>query len=452
MKVYYSTVVLTIIIAMTYNLFYLFPLTNAQGGSNLADVAQLLLWAALVFALLRSTRLSILANRVSWMVFLYLLLVGIEIVLATFYHGQSLKDGIIAAREQYFYVSFFLFLLLLDDTKKLHQFLNVLTVIVLVVFAFAIVDYVGYNVFYQPKEEGRVVIRAGIERIFIPGLRLASMVFIWQFARWLSMDRRDRLIPGLLVVILLAEHFFRQSRGPIFGVLVAAIGMLIVTRQYRLLFKGGMVVLVATLVTGVVMEENIMTRPFTSSAEELQAGSVEWGSWSQRLKQMEFAWEQFKEHPWLGSGGTALRVSTYEGDARSASDVFALAYKADLGYTKILQTYGLVGVSWLVAFLWMLASMARRAIRVYRTTREPLLLFAAAYTLYVIFSMVTLNHFMFATASVLLFIVAGILVRNDRNMLIEKETDVPAENLAALQGNATAEKRAGILRRRKRGS
>ena len=98
----------------------------------------------------------------------------------------------------------------------------------------------------------------------------------------------------------------------------------------------------------------------------------------------------------------------------------------------------------------MLASMARRAIRDYLKTHEPLLLFAAAYTLYVIVSLVTLNHIMFATDFVLLFIVAGILVRNDRNMLLEKAVDTPVENLAVSQDKAMEDKPARILRYRRR--
>ncbi len=356
MKPYYSTVVLTVIIIIANSVFYLLPWTANLEGNNVVDVAQVLMWLALVIALTRSTQLRLMENRISLLVFLYVLLVAIEIVLASMYFGQSLKDGIIAAREQYFYVSFFLFLLLLDDTGKIHQLLNVLTGVVLIVFALSLINYFGPTIFHHPvRSEGWGMIRAGIERAFIPGMRLASMVFIWQFARWVSM-RRNRFIPGLLAIILLAQHFFSQGRGITIGVMMAAILMLFLTRQYRLLFKGGVVFLVAILVVGTFMEKNIITNVFVSSTEDVQSGS---GTWEARLEQIKFSWEKFKEHPLVGNGSVALRISTFKGDARAAEEAWALAYKSDLGYTKWLKSYGIAGVLWLMAFLGIMILMSR---------------------------------------------------------------------------------------------
>ena len=418
---YYSTVVLTIIIALTYNLFYLVPLISSQGGSYLPDIGLVFLCVVLIFALVRSgKRFPILIDKMSLMVLFYLFLVGIEIVLATLYHGQSLADGVVAARRQYFYLAFFLFMLLLDDRKKFHQLLNTMTIIVLFVFVMTIVNYIGIKVFYHPRADNWGVIRSGVERAFIPGFRLVSMVFLWQFARWLAMKHSDRLISGTLVIVFLGEHIFRQSRVALISVLIASIVMLVATRRYGLLIKSGIFMLFAILVTGVFMEKNIITEPFTTSFEEVSHSKIKAeGSWNDRLKQIMFAWNEFQEHPLLGSGSVALRVGTFEGNGSSGSEIFMLAYKSDLGYTNIIKSYGVVGIIWLVMFLWMMVSMARYAIRVFSKTSEPLLLFAAAYTVYVLISLVTLNHIMFAEDTLLLLIVVVILVQNYRNKLLE---------------------------------
>jgi hypothetical protein len=143
------------------------------------------------------------------------------------------------------------------------------------------------------------------------------------------------------------------------------------------------------------------------------------------LQQMQVVVQQFREHPVIGSGATAIHIilgpsgGTQSGGA-DATESEALAYISDLGYASVLKGYGLLGLSWLTTFMLTLFIQAYRAYQQGNLQQRTLALFALGYLLFVTISGITLNHFMYGPGILMLCLVAALLARLRYEQIHEK--------------------------------
>lgn len=425
MKVFFSTVLLSIVVVLANRLFYLTPWAYIPYVFDTADVGLVLMWGALLATMMRN-RTNALYNPISLLVLLYILLIGVQIALSALYYDQSLLDGLIAARQQFSYASFFLFLLLLDDTRKIKQLLNFLSVIALCAFILALINYMGPQIIHNSIEDD---MRAGIRRIYIPGFALLTLTCIWQISRWISKERPARFA-AVLSLIFLGAIFFNLRRGTIIGLVVAVIALLIVRRKYMTLLAAGVVAALAVGLAGMVMKDNILLHPFVTTVDELQSGGRGSGTWAARMDQIAVDFEEFSDHPFIGSGLVTIRLSTFKGGAKQLAEMWALSYSSNLGYTHWVKNYGLVGVLWMIAFLYQVWGMSRRGLKIKNVQDASIREFGFGYVVFVTLSLVTLGHFMNPDRLLMMCLVSAILVRLD---LIARE----ARKKAKLeQGNA----------------
>ena len=161
---------------------------HIPGVFRVSDVGIALIALGLLVYVLRSTDLRPLLNIFTWYVFAYLLLVVAQASIASFKYSQSVLDGLIVARHQFYYLSFPLFLLALNDTEKIRKFMGVLTVAALVLIIASIINYFGLTLFYHHRAEGHGV-RAGVIRAFIPAMGILVMTSVWQFSKYLHENR-----------------------------------------------------------------------------------------------------------------------------------------------------------------------------------------------------------------------------------------------------------------------
>jgi len=403
-----SIVYSTIVIVLVYDLFYVVPWAFIRGVFDISDVALVLVWLGLPVAVMWKKQIKILVNPISWMVIAYLLLVGVHIAFAAIHYNQTILNGFIAVRGQLFYLSFFVFCLLLDKTKKTIILLNLITIIALVVLSLSVLNYFGLSIFHHWRVEGWHEIRSGIRRAYIPGMSLLNFALLWQFIRWLKGEKNKRHYLAGSTLLLLAGHFFHQSRGQIWGLLGATVVILFLTRKYRHFILICCAGIVAAGVASVTMEENIVLNPFTTTVDDLSKGA---GTVRGRFDQIITDLNEFRQHPWVGSGLIAVRFSKYESDRRMARAMGGKVRKQDLGYTHWMKMYGLVGIIWLAGFIWLLWRRGRWALRSAEEQQRCVALFAVAYLVFVIVSSVTLNHFMIPERIILLCLTAAIVVR-----------------------------------------
>jgi hypothetical protein len=428
-------------VVLTYQLFYLLPWGAAEGGFNLRDISLVLIWGGVAWLMFSGARLDVLKNFMSWSVVAYLFLIAAHISLARLYYDQSLVNGIIAARTQFMYVAFFLYMLLLKDSEEIAKLLDYLSVIAVGVLLLSVINYFIPVVFQHWRSEEWESTRAGIARVFIPATPLMNLAAIWMVCRWVGADR-SRSTFGLSALFLIGGHFFHQSRGPIFGLVAAVLVVTILTRRFAELRNILIAAFVAGIVITVTLPENILLTPFTTAVEDVSEGT---GTVEGRLVQLEHDIHEFMEHPWIGSGLIAIRTSEYRGVGINAAELALATRKADLGYSHWVKMYGLAGILWLGLFLYYLGT---RSLRAYRSTRgmdNTVALFAVAYTSFIIITGVTLNHFLIPDRIIVFTLLAAIVVR-----LASLETVVPAATESAALESSPVNSPPRVLQARRR--
>lgn len=396
--------IIILIIVIANRLFFLFPWIHIKGVFNVTDLGLVIIIIGLILTFFRTPeKFKRILNPISIFVFSYFMMVIIQVSLASFFYGQGLLHGFIAVRHQFYYLSFFLFLLLFDTNEHCANTLNFLSYIGLFVGALAVVNYFGFTLFYHKWAEGHGE-RSGIARAYVPAMTLIGLCFIWQLTK-LNLNQ-NKMRSWLLTIVFYAIHVFRQTRGSLLGITAAAILQLISLKKFKQITILTFTFIFFFLALGMVTTDNILLSLFKSTYEEINQES---GTWKPRLKQMEFGISEFKKHPWLGNGGEALR-----GGRHSVIKTTAIVYKADLGYISWLKAYGIIGVTWLIflfSYIWKSANKLSKS-----ESTTLIGLFTLGFVNYIILSFVTLNHLMYPEGIVAFSLVLSILVTLKRNL------------------------------------
>lgn len=365
------------------------------------DIGLVLICFGLAYQILsKRPNMALLSNAFTWLFLVYLLLVMTQVALAAINYDQSLLSGLSAVRQQFYYLSFFLFLFVLRTPEEIYNFMNILNVVALIVVVLAVVDYFGVKLFHSQFAD-EITIRSGIERAEIPAMSLISIVFLWNMARWsFPVEASSTRWSRMLAIVFLGAHFFRQSRVRLFSILVASLWQLVVRGKYTVLVGIGVVGLAAVLIASFTMETNLFLNPFVTGVEDV---SEQTGTVVGRLAQLETDIEIFKEYPYFGGGTVALAP-----DDGSFSNI---ARKADLGYTHWLKHYGMLGIAWLLLFLLTLFLYTRKLQKVLPSKYRAIAAFSSSYLIFFTVSFVTLNHLMFRDSILLMCLYCAILVR-----------------------------------------
>ncbi|HEC17414.1 MAG TPA: O-antigen ligase domain-containing protein [Sedimenticola sp.] len=395
-----------IIIASANGFFSLGAWWHVAGVFNIADVGNGLAMLVITLGLVAANERLLLRNPFTILLLLYLLMVGMHISLAGFYHDQEILQSLIGARHQFYYLSFFAFLVLLPTREEVLRLLNALAVLALILFLLSLVNYYGVTLFSHRWAEGHGV-RSGIERGFIPGMGVLSLALMWLASRWAS-GRKMVTSSGAGAVLLFAAHVFRQTRSRLIAATVVLIGLFIWRKRFKELALAAGVVALISVVWLSGTEGSLLVNLFSSSVEDV---TTESGTIRGRLAQLNVALEEFYAHPYIGSGASVLRTEGVVAMYGKVKDVAALGYKSDLGYAKWLGSYGLLGALWFASFWIVVLVKLRRVAKDCASADAMLPAFVGSYLAYVAISFLTINHFMKPEGIVLLMLVLAVLVR-----------------------------------------
>jgi hypothetical protein len=410
---------LLIIIALANGLFSLVPWARIHGVFNVSDVGILLVVIGVAIIFIRTKNLQIVANMYTILLMLLFLLVATQASLASFNYGQSIINGLIGLRDFTYYLSFFLFLFLLDDTNKIRKFLDLLSFCALILVVISIINYASPNtLFYHKWGEGHGV-RSGITRGFIPAMDILTISLLWQYSKWIEKSKDGRYA-GLLTLVIYSAHVFRQSRGRLLSATAVMVGILILKARVKTLLFAISTGLIAIVVIDIYMEENILLSAFTTSVEDVTEVS---GSWEARDRMLKEDIEHFFEHPWFGGGTASLRQTP--NSAFDTGEFASLAAADDLGYSRWLKSFGLAGVFWLLALCYFFFTRVRRADRLVQSKDRDIVLLVSSYFAYVLMSFITLNHFMLSARVLIVVLCAAILIRINWDGT-NKQSTIPA--------------------------
>ncbi len=132
---------------------------------------------------IKRANLAIFSNAFTWLFLGYLILVMTQVALASINYDQTLIRGLQVIRHQFYYLSFFLFLLLLRTPEEICKLLNGLTIVALGCVILSIVEYSGFELFHHQFADIDKL-RSGIVRADVPGMDLISLAYLWNVSRW----------------------------------------------------------------------------------------------------------------------------------------------------------------------------------------------------------------------------------------------------------------------------
>ena len=399
--------VLLLIIACGYDAFYLFSDYRVKGVFNIVDVGNLFLLIYLLFAFLND-RLTGAFRGAGIFVLLYLFMVTVHVAIASFFYGQSVLDGIIAARHQAYYLMFFVFYAALDSEERINQFFRLLTYVAVALVLLSVLNYVGISVLHHERWSEGHGERSGIARAFIPGMHLLSILFVWYLAKYLSENKvfsRNGLWAGFFILGM----FFRQTRARLIAALFTMLAMMLGERKIKMLAAAILVGTIGTAAISAIMEENIVINLLTSAFTDVAEGE---GTWRGRQITLENSMEAFLQHPVIGNGSLVIR-----NPVEINADIRSLAYQADLGYVHWLKNFGSIGLLWLIFLnVWVYAAYKYNR-RIDNGDWQSLFAFYAIFQIMV--SMFTLNYLVKVQGIIVFSLALAVLVRR-RHVNIER--------------------------------
>ena len=389
-----------LIIVIANHFFFIGSWWFIHGVFNVADIGNGIILITIFFALLFCKKRKILLNPISALLAFYFLLVLVHSYLAITNYNQSLLDTVIAIRHQSYFLSFFLFLLFLESTEKMVRLLDWICLIAIFVTILAVVNYFGPTIFSHKWAEGHGI-RIGVKRAFIPAMDLVSLGAIWAFTKWQNSPTSKRI--SFQTLFLTAAHFLRQTRMRLVGLIFVMVSNLILKRQWKkslfLLFAVSVVVGVANITS----DTNPITEHFTSAYENVIQQS---GTWKDRYRRIGDDINEFKKHPFMGDGLSAVRwYSTNWTNIKLKH----ITKRADLGYTTWLKYYGIVGMVWLALFFGFQFYMVFQLVQICVGKEKILAVFCLSQLTYVITTLITLNHLMVPERILLVCLNAAII-------------------------------------------
>ena len=375
-------ILLFLIILCANYFFYLIPYYHIPGKFNMWDVGNGLIILAIIIQLFRNRNLSILNNIFSWFIFIYLLIIGIQIGLINIIWGQSLIDSFIAIRHQLYYLSFFLFLLTINTPDKIRYFIKILSFIGFFIVIIAIINYFNPGIFYYKWTYGHGI-RGGIKRAFIPSMDIICLLFFWYLSRYILVHGNINL---LWTVFYYFAIIFRQTRSRIAVGTFVLLSFLLWHRKFKylitLLCAFAFIISTITIVTG----KNIFFYNLKSTIQDILHQQ---GTWAARMEQMKVSWELFKKYPWTGAAAF-LRIV----EGVPEEKVGMIIAKTDIGYMAWLKCYGIPGIIWLFLLIFIFYLKNFKLLKTISVENLDIVYFNLLYFTFVILSFVTLNHFM----------------------------------------------------------
>lgn len=374
-------VIFVIILCANY-FFYLIPYYHIPGKFNVWDVGNALIMISILIQLLRKRDLKILNNSFSWLIFVYLIIIGVQIGFINIVWGQSLIDSFIAIRHQLYYLSFFLFLLTIDTPEKVEKFMKILSVIAIIVIFISIINYFKPGIFHYKWTYGHGI-RVGIKRAFIPGMDIICLLFFWYLSRYVFFLEFRYLFWSIFYYFTI---IFRQTRSRILAVTLVLMSFLLHQRKFKQVLVISLFFAITIGIFSILVGSDIFWQNVQSAIEDIIHGQ---GTWAPRVEQMRVSWELFKKYPWTGAAAF-LRI--VEGVPREKVEMIIAS--TDIGYMAWLKCYGIPGIIWLLSLIGVFYWKNFKLLKVLPPKYLSYVYFNILYFSFVIISFLTLNHFM----------------------------------------------------------
>lgn len=397
-----------LIIFILLDSFFMLPdniIVPVPGSFRISDILAVIVIFTFILFSNRIITIFQESTQPSLMVFGACLLFIITAIMANVFFHQHFFNGLLSLRNNFIYLLFFTFLVLIDSEEKLRVFIKLSVLLITCVALLSIIQkcfpqapIFNYKFIGEERYSDVRHLRLGEYRLFFPHISFAFLFYFITLGDLLHTGFDKKYLFKLLFIILMVYiaistatrvHVitmtivttvaFLTSRKKIYkitGIILLIIGICIQAFSFAVSEKG-----VAML------KENRLAQVILS-AKDLSQGSIEG-----RMFQHDMYINNFLKSPVLGVG--TLRYNSRIHEVYRKHKFYR---NNDLGYSKMLAEYGLVGMVWL---LWVYIYIFKKTRKISRISFSgnaipyPVIIARGVWLffLYIVISSLTLPHF-----------------------------------------------------------
>lgn len=329
----------------------------------------------------------------------------ITVFMANVFFHQPFFNGLLFLRDNFIYLLFFTFLILIDSEEKLKVFIKLSVILITCVALLAIIQkcfpqapIFNYRFIGEERYSDIRHLRLGDYRLFFPHMSFTFLFYFIMLADLLHTGFDKKCLFKLFFVILIIFSVISTATRVHVITMTIVTTVAFLTSRKKIYKIAGIVLLIigisiqafslAVSKKGIAaLEENKLVQII------LSAKNVSQGSIGGRLFQHDMYMKNFLKSPVLGIG--TLR---YNSKIHEVYRKHKFYYNNDLGYSKMLAEYGLVGMAWLS---WLYIYIFKKTRKISRISFSgnaipyPVIIARGVWLffLYIAISSLTLPHF-----------------------------------------------------------
>jgi hypothetical protein len=328
------------------------------------------------------------------------------------FFGQPYLRGLVLIRQNFFWLSFFIYAAFIRDLKDVDKLLRILViafaiyvVILLLTKYFPQLGLIHYDIRFYDKNG---MMRFGEFRLFLPYNNIPILLYFVVLARLIHQKADESVLRRICYILFALLVFYAilstYTRIYLFSLLIATAFAFFTCKRPVLRFS-------AIAITFLVVSLQIMSMAMSDGGllgeTKLGKMTVETTKFDRekgRKMMIDMCVKQFLRSPILGVGTLATGVN--KGLVFNVDNVIATYRKygffstSDLGYPKIAAENGLVGLAWVC---WFLSYFYRRGKQTLALARnhgnlpgvEALCRGSIYFVVYLAISGVTIPHFVY---------------------------------------------------------
>jgi hypothetical protein len=325
--------------------------------------------------------------------------------MANIFFHQPFFNGLLFLRDNFIYLLFFTFLVLIDSEEKLRVFIKLSVLLITCVALLAIIQkcfpqapIFNYRFIGEERYSDIRHLRLGDYRLFFPHMSFTFLFYFIMLADLLHTGFDKKCLFKLFFVILIIFSVISTATRVHLITMTIVTTVAFLTSRKKILKITGIILLItgisiqalslAVSKKGIGMFEENKLSQIILSAKNVNEGSI-----AGRLFQHDMYMKNFLKSPVLGVG--TLR---YNSKILEVYRKHKFYYNNDLGYSKMLAEYGLVGMAWL---LWVYIYIFKKTRKISRISFSgnailyPVIIARGVWLffLYIVISSLTLPHF-----------------------------------------------------------
>jgi hypothetical protein len=328
------------------------------------------------------------------------------------FFGQPYVRGLVLIRQNFFWLSFFIYAALIRDLKDVDKLLRIFVMIfgiyVVILFLtkyFPQLGLIHYDIRFY---DNRGMTRFGEFRLWLPFVNIPIMLYFIVLAKLLYIEKNETVLRIIyyfsFVMFIFYAVLSTSTRIYLFSLLIATLFALFSCKRPVLRFTA--ITIFFLFVSLQIMSMGISEGGIFGDTKlgKMTSEATKFDREKGRQMMVDMFIKQFLRSPILGVGTLATGIN--KGLVYNVDNVIATYRKygffstSDLGYPKIATENGLVGLAWVC---WFLSYFYRRGKQTLTLARnhgnlpgvEALCRGSIYFVVYLAISGVTIPHFVY---------------------------------------------------------